>query len=44
MKIEFDNKTETNMFSVLLDMIVSVTELENDEIDFINMIYEELAK
>ena len=44
MKIEFDNQTEIDMFKSLLDSFISFAELEEDETNFLNRIYEELNK
>lgn len=44
MKIEFDNQTETDMFKALLDSFIAFTELEEDEQNFINRIYECITK
>ena len=44
MKIQFDNQTEIDMFEILLDNFVSFAELEEDEQNIINRIFEELKK
>lgn len=44
MKIEFDNEKDKELFTVLLDNFISMAEMEPDEQDFINRVYEEVRK
>jgi hypothetical protein len=44
MKIEFDNEKDKELFTVLLDSFISMSEMEPDEQDFINRVYEEIRK
>lgn len=40
MKIELDNEKDKELFKTLLDSFLSMSELEEDEQNFINRVYE----
>ena len=40
MEIKFDSEKDKEMFIILLDMFVGMTQMEPDEVEFINKLYE----